>query len=611
MKFLSPLAFAFAATIPVVVVFYLLKRRRVTRVVSSTLLWQRFLAENQASAPFQKLRHNWLLLLQILLLALAVLALARPYFSGDLSAGRLQVVILDGSASMRARDGKPTRFESAKEEALKLVDGLRDRDQMVVVLAAGVTEVRQSPTSTKPMLRRAIRESQATDSPTRLIDALKLAETLTKDAVGAEVHLMSDGGTTDLAELEDKGMKVIYHRMGERGSNVGIVGIDVRGHPDDARQRLVFATIANTSSNAVSTTLELLLDGRVLEARNLSMEPRSTVSQIFNATQEQDGYFTIKLNHADDLDVDNEASVVSRLPQPMKVLLVTEGNGFLEKALRSVPGVALGVVRRIGAGKLSADVVVMDLPGTMPWPEANALAIRAAAPGWFTNAVETEASAVVDWRSAHPLLRSVGMETVQVAKTLAVQTPVWATSLVEAARTPLIFAGEYERRRVVWVGFDLYQSTWPLRISFPIFIANVMEWLGSGTREGGASTIHTGGSYRIPASESGGDVRVRMPGGEERLVRVESGEKEVLFVETTRAGVYRARVGTNDYVFAANLTDAQESDLWPREELKMGKHAGVTSTTVRRADLETWRWLAAAGLVVLLWEWWYYHRRTV
>src|SRR5438445_11616991 len=81
MNFLAPAAFAFAAAIPVVIVFYLLKRKRVVKLVSSTLLWQKFLAETQASAPFQRLRKNWLLILQIILLVLAVMALSRPYFA--------------------------------------------------------------------------------------------------------------------------------------------------------------------------------------------------------------------------------------------------------------------------------------------------------------------------------------------------------------------------------------------------------------------------------------------------------------------------------------------------------------------------------------------------
>src|SRR5689334_23936554 len=104
MNFLAPFAFFFAASIPVVVVFYLLKRKRVVRLVSSTLLWQKYLSDTQASAPFQKLRKNWLLFLQILLLALAVFALTRPYFVTRAKPAELRVVILDGSASMQATD---------------------------------------------------------------------------------------------------------------------------------------------------------------------------------------------------------------------------------------------------------------------------------------------------------------------------------------------------------------------------------------------------------------------------------------------------------------------------------------------------------------------------
>src|SRR5437660_7780451 len=104
MHFLAPAALFFALSIPVVVVFYLLKRKRVVKLVSSTLLWQKFLAETQASAPFQKLRKNWLLILQILLLCAAVLALSRPYFSAKMKPGELLVVILDASASMQATD---------------------------------------------------------------------------------------------------------------------------------------------------------------------------------------------------------------------------------------------------------------------------------------------------------------------------------------------------------------------------------------------------------------------------------------------------------------------------------------------------------------------------
>src|SRR5205814_6331182 len=114
MKFLAPMALWFAAAIPVVILFYLLKRKRVVKLISSTLLWQKFLAETQASAPFQRLRHNWLLILQILMLALIIFALARPYFTGQSRSSRLRVVILDASASMQSTDEKPSRFEKGR-----------------------------------------------------------------------------------------------------------------------------------------------------------------------------------------------------------------------------------------------------------------------------------------------------------------------------------------------------------------------------------------------------------------------------------------------------------------------------------------------------------------
>src|SRR6266404_1325045 len=119
MKFLAPAAFAFAAAIPVVVLFYLLKRKRVVQWVSSTLLWQKFLAETQSSAPFQKLRHNWLLVLQILLLVLVVLALSRPYFASQTKVSQLRVLIFDASASMQSTDETQSRFEKARSEVLK------------------------------------------------------------------------------------------------------------------------------------------------------------------------------------------------------------------------------------------------------------------------------------------------------------------------------------------------------------------------------------------------------------------------------------------------------------------------------------------------------------
>src|SRR4030095_15343468 len=193
------------------------------------------------------------------------------FLAGNARESSLRVIILDGSASMQATDEKPSRFEKARAEALKWVDGLRDGEQMMVLLAGASTEVKQSPTSDKAALRRAITSSQPSDAPTRLADALKTASAFTFERRGeetvtsGEIHLFSDGAAPDLAELANKNLPLIYHRIGTGGNNAGIVRIDARANPENPNERAVFASIANYSTNAAQTEVELLLDGQTVE----------------------------------------------------------------------------------------------------------------------------------------------------------------------------------------------------------------------------------------------------------------------------------------------------------------------------------------------------------
>jgi hypothetical protein len=174
----------------------------------------------------------------------------------------------------------------------------------------------------------------------------------------------------------------------------------------------------------------------------------------------------------------------------------------------------------------------------------------------------------------------------------------------------LILAGEIGRQRIVWVGFDILQSTWPLRISFPIFVANAVDWLNPASINASQLTIQAGKPFHLLLSQPIPSAEITTPDGNTRTWKVNSTTSELVFGDTLKQGVYRVKAGTNDTVFCANLLDAAESDITPKEELKFGKYAKATATHLRPANLELWRWIAAAGLAVLMVEWWYYHRRT-
>ena len=622
MSFLTPAAFLFALSLPVVVLFYLLKRKRVVKLVPSTILWQKFLAETQASAPFQRLRHNWLLLLQLLLLLLAVLALTRPYFSGRTPDASLQVVILDASASMQARDGEPTRFDSARAGALKLVDALKSgfgpkSGQMLIMLAGANAEVKQSATSEKSALRRALESARPTDSPTRLAEALRVAATLTQDKPNAEIHLFSDGAGVDLSEFEKKDLRLTFHRVGRETNNLGIVTLDVKSNPENPSQRAVFTSVANRSGVPVEASLELRFDDRLLETKPVLFAATNTTPVVFLANQEKDGVFSVKLTREDVLPADNEARIVSRLPGPVRVLLVSRGNRFLEKALAAAgPNVQLSLAKEYSEGPERFDVVVLDdvVPGT--WPAANVLAFHVADTNWFPGPIGTlEAPPIVDWRNTHPVLRFVNFDNVLVDQALAVKAPSWAVPLVDSPESPLVVAGELGRQRIVWVAFDALQSTWPLRISFPIFVANAVDWLNPGSAAAARLSVKAGEAFRLPLSGEGtsptnGLARVVMPGGAERSIPLESGTRELTFGDTARQGIYRVLMGTNEVDFAVNLLDAAETAIAPSEQLSVGRRGEVVATELKRANLEYWRWFAIAAFVVMMVEWWWFHRRT-
>jgi len=423
--------------------------------------------------------------------------------------------------------------------------------------------------------------------------------------------LFSDGAVPELNEFENKALPLVYHRVGKSDNNLGITALDVRANPEDARQRAVYSSVANFSTDTVQTDLELLFDDRLVETRPLTIPAGQTSPQVFLAKQSRDGVFTVRLTSKDDLAVDDQASIVSLMPKPVKVLLVSHGNRLLEKALRAVVNVELASATDLTDTAAVFDFVVLDDVTPTVWPKGNVLAIHVVNTNWLEGVKRVEAPAIVDWRSAHPLLRYTSFDNVQVVQSLTARTPTWAVSLVETPQAPLIVAGELGRQRIIWIGFDVLESNWPLRVSFPIFIANAVEWLDPSSARNGQLLVKAGDPFRLALLEPASSAQVTLPDGATKSLKLDPTANELVFGDTARQGVYRLRLGTNDTVFCVNLLDAAESNIKPRDELQLGKYTKVSATTKRRANMELWRTIASIGLLVLLAEWWYYHRRTV
>src|SRR5271155_4301881 len=132
-EFSSPLGlggwFALAGVPVGIIALYFLKLRRRPVRVPSTLLWRRSLEDLHVNSLFQRLRRNLLLFLQLLAVALAMLALAGPHVRGTGGQGQRFVLMIDNSASMTATDVAPTRLDKAKEAAKRVVSAM-DADDL-------------------------------------------------------------------------------------------------------------------------------------------------------------------------------------------------------------------------------------------------------------------------------------------------------------------------------------------------------------------------------------------------------------------------------------------------------------------------------------------------
>jgi N-terminal double-transmembrane domain len=177
MSLLAPLALLSALIVgPLIVAMYLLKLRREERRVSSTFLWRRMVRDVEANAPWQRLRRNWLLLLQLLILILLAIALARPFFLTTGISGRNLIIILDRSASMAATDVAPSRLEAARRQAQTLVEQLPEGGRATIIAVGGQMEVVAASTTDRRQMNDAIRSiTPSVGSRSDLSQALALA----------------------------------------------------------------------------------------------------------------------------------------------------------------------------------------------------------------------------------------------------------------------------------------------------------------------------------------------------------------------------------------------------------------------------------------------------
>lgn len=612
MSLLSPLSLILLVPLGGIIVFlYLLKLRRKEHTVSSTLLWQDAVADLQADAPFQKLKKNLLLFLQLLAVLLLVVAVARPIVRAKGISENKIVVILDSSASMQSTDVKPSRFGSAKSRAMDIANKMGPRDTMLVITASTKTQVVQSFTSDKKSLDAAISALNPTDASCNMRQALVLALSLVAGTGSAppRIVIFSDGRFGSLNDLPVGKARLDFIKIGTSSDNVAITGIDSRKNLSGDQQ--VFIGLRNYSRRERSFNLEIYAGDKLFDIREETLRPGEMKQEIIGNTAHLSGRITAKLDISDDLDVDNTGSVYLTKPRNMNVLLVSKGNIFLQNALNLDPRTSLTRAQSVPAdfGNQSYDMVVFDgikPPAKLP-PGGYLLINTAADMGPARAATQGKnRPTIIDADQHHPITRYVDFTSIRLAEANYLSVKPWAKSIVEGESGPLAVVGSNNGRRFVQLGFDLLKSDFPLHVGFPIFVTNCLEWLAP-SQIGGSSGSRTGQPVYIDVPPGTDRITITGPDGNKHAVDVS--QTPVVFNDTDRAGVYRVTGKNFSREFACNLASPAESDTYPREAVDIGGKKLATSSKPVETNREYYWPLALIALAVMAFEWYAYHRR--
>jgi hypothetical protein len=679
--FLVPLA---------IVLLYFLKLKRKPLSVPSTFLWKKSIEDLHVNALFQWLRHNILLLLQLLAVLFLIYGFMDLRLHSRSKESRHYILMIDNSASMSAKDIAPSRLEWAKGEALKEIAAAGEDDYGMVVVFNSNAEILQSYTNNRGQLRSAVERIEPTQRTTRIDEAISLADSLANptrsgddagvrpagaeaarrtfvaaEGIAADVHLYSDGRFPDLPEAALGNLNLRFHAAGKPGpenvNNVGLVAFSALRDEEDATKLQVFTRALNFCPRTVDCTIrvEIFVNGTLkgIKEKPLSLPARQVQSIREQGKEEplirdtpgeavatfllSDAYEGSELVlHArivglkDDFPLDDEAWLVVGLVRKARILVVGNHNPVLNAFFEDDATKAVATVTNMIPADLKSDkyrkaalngdfdVVVFDRCAPAredDMPRGNTFFIGAAPRPWKGEQIQKISNPQIKgWMGKHPIMRylaalqEIGIADAFQIKDLPPRTP----KLLEIEHNhAILFTLSRQSFTDLVMTFPIitdsgqWNTNWPLLPSFPLFMRNVLYTLGNISDSSSEETVQPGQVVTIRPDVSVSEIQVTDPARNTQQLKRGS-RMDFSYGQTDRVGVYRAAWnGKPERSFAVNLLDADESNIEPRNLIRIGA-ADIVSGRERQQPRELWKWLVLAAFCALVAEWYVYNRRV-
>lgn len=590
-----------------ILALYLLRMRRRDFVVPASFLWPERQDEVRANSLFQRLRFNWLWVLQLLALAFLVGGLARWQVRQENLKGQVTVLVVDASASMLASDVSPSRFAEAQKRAQAYAQSMQAGDQMAVIEVGSTPRVLTGLDNESAKVQNAISNLKSGEAPSDIGEALRLAMALVGQTEEARIILLSDGCFEPVSNIRQGKATLLYEAIGESDENLAVQALGTAQTPKGLE---AYVGIKNFSSRPGNTAVSVYADDRLVFSEQLTIQPGQITgktvqlpsdAQIVKASLSEGGF----------LKSDDVRYVPGNPSGAIRVLVITKGNIFLETGLsldsRVVVDKALAVPASevaTASGQGTYDLVIFD---SMPEVPVKAPVVCTFGEGGASSIVTIggkSRSPNIVTTSSEGVLDGVSFQDVYLDDVYTAQVKSGARALSKT-RQGVLVAERTSPKRQIYFAFDLLNGDFPLSVSFPVLLGNLVD-LAVGEEASGLSLISTGQMVGL-AARSQTPLELIDPTGKKTSVPPLDGRYVLRNFDQT--GLYQVGSGEETKRFLVNLISERESDIAPESEIALsgGKTAG-TRVLERFSDL--WKPLVALMLAVLAFEWFVFMRRS-
>jgi hypothetical protein len=608
MQLLTPGMLITLGLIPILILIHTLKPKPRQIHVTNLFLWQEVLKERSSHLTFERLKKNLPLLLQIFIVILAALALAKPTWFYFASKKGNIILVIDTSASMKAKAGSGMRFDMAKKKALELIQQ-RDQDQKILIVEAGKKPlVKTGFLDDSSQAKSLVRDLKPSDASGDLKQAIFLALSFVDPSMEDFLYLITDGAGGAISGLirNHPRIKPIIVSGGEH--NIGITKFEFRQEIDRDDKFEIMLEIENFNPFPFECSVRLSIDNAIIFDSPILFKAQEKKLIILPYSGLLTGIAKALLDIDDDFSIDNQAFLSLNASKDIWVLLVSKGNYFLEKLLEAYPNFKVNSVNDIIASSWDEqtarhDIVIVDRMDFPKTDKGNFLLIDSYSPS--VPIVKTGTVRMLknlDWDRKSPLMANVNIAGLIVEQATRLQTDKRLQPVIESTQTGMMYAYEEGGLRAVVVGFDLAQSDLPLKVAFPVMMSNIINWLNPHKLEFSILQTRAGEPFDIYLDPNSDTFYTRAP--HEKWEKHQATVNPYRFTHTQKVGIYTISENDKQRYFTVNLADESESNI-TRTSIDQLPNESASPSVSEEISVQQplWSVFLLFGCAVMMTEW--------